>query len=81
MRKVDEENSFTNPEKLSFKCMKKVAGETGLEPATFAVTGRHCNQLNYSPAKKISQGNLKNRVRLVNPNLRQTMRRSLRFTL
>ena len=28
-----------------------MAGETGLEPATFAVTGRRCNQLNYSPAE------------------------------
>lgn len=29
---------------------KKVAGETGLEPAAFCVTGRRYNQLNYSPA-------------------------------
>lgn len=28
---------------------KKVAGETGLEPAAFCVTGRRYNQLNYSP--------------------------------
>lgn len=27
-----------------------MAGETGLEPAAFAVTGRRYNQLNYSPA-------------------------------
>lgn len=28
---------------------EKVAGETGLEPAAFCVTGRRYNQLNYSP--------------------------------
>ena len=28
----------------------KMAGATRLELATFAVTGRHCNQLNYAPA-------------------------------
>ena len=27
----------------------KMAGETGLEPAAFCVTGRRYNQLNYSP--------------------------------
>ena len=27
----------------------KMAGVTGLEPAAFAVTGRRCNQLNYTP--------------------------------
>lgn len=26
-----------------------MAGETGLEPAAFCVTGRRYNQLNYSP--------------------------------
>ena len=29
----------------------KVAGETGLEPATSTVTGWHSNQLSYSPAQ------------------------------
>lgn len=28
-----------------------MAGVTGLEPAASAVTGRRCNQLNYTPAK------------------------------
>jgi hypothetical protein len=27
-----------------------MAGVMGLEPTTFAVTGRRCNQLNYTPA-------------------------------
>ncbi len=31
-----------------------MAGEKGLEPSTYAVTGRRCNQLNYSPAKENS---------------------------
>ncbi len=31
-----------------------MAGETGLEPATSAVTGRRSNQLSYSPGKALS---------------------------
>ncbi len=30
-----------------------MAGETGLEPAAFCVTGRRYNQLNYSPGDPI----------------------------
>ena len=30
--------------------VEKMAGAMGLEPTTFAVTGRHCNRLNYAPA-------------------------------
>ena len=29
---------------------EKLAGATGLEPATSGVTGRHSNQLSYAPA-------------------------------
>ena len=35
---------------ISGKRQKKVARETGLEPATSTVTGWHSNQLSYSPA-------------------------------
>jgi hypothetical protein len=35
--------------KLNF-VRKVMAGATGLEPATFGVTGRRSNQLSYAPA-------------------------------
>ncbi|MEA2541276.1 MAG: hypothetical protein QOH35_2642 [Acidobacteriaceae bacterium] len=31
-----------------------MAGTTGLEPATSAVTGQHSNQLNYVPAMQLN---------------------------
>jgi hypothetical protein len=31
-----------------------MAGTTGLEPATSAVTGQHSNQLNYVPTRQIN---------------------------
>ena len=34
---------------------KEVAGPTGLEPATSAVTGQRSNQLNYGPAEGMSR--------------------------
>jgi hypothetical protein len=35
--------------KTKFAC-EIMAGATGLEPATFGVTGRRSNQLSYAPA-------------------------------
>ncbi len=35
---------------ISLFFLEKVAGVTGLEPATSGVTGRHSNQLSYTPA-------------------------------
>ena len=37
------------------KKRKRVAGTTGLEPATSDVTGRRSNQLNYVPALRVNQ--------------------------
>ena len=32
----------------------------GLEPTTFAVTGRRCNQLNYAPAYQLTENQIEN---------------------
>ena len=37
------------------KPFKRMAGTTGLEPATSAVTGQRSNQLNYVPTRQINQ--------------------------
>ena len=36
--------------------LKKLAGTTGLEPATSCVTGMRSNQLNYVPEKAVTSG-------------------------
>ena len=43
---------LTSPDLLDVgcKCLKELAGTTGLEPAASAVTGQRSNQLNYVPA-------------------------------
>ena len=40
------------PGKDSLQVFEKLAGTTGLEPATSAVTGQRSNQLNYVPARR-----------------------------
>ena len=37
------------------KCLKRMAGTTGLEPAASAVTGQRSNQLNYVPTRQINE--------------------------
>jgi hypothetical protein len=48
--------------KLSRMALRKMAGTTGLEPATSDVTGRRSNQLNYVPVR-----NYVDNVMLANP--------------
>ena len=36
------------------KCLKRMAGTTGLEPAASAVTGQRSNQLNYVPLDNLT---------------------------
>ena len=38
-----------------------MAGVMGLEPTAFAVTGRRCNQLNYTPAIEMSLQGIQSR--------------------
>ena len=48
----------------------KLAGRTGLEPATSGVTGRRSNQLNYHPRMNISVNyGRRNRDRTCDPSL------------
>src|SRR5437764_8618816 len=37
------------------KCLKGMAGTTGLEPAASAVTGQRSNQLDYVPTRQINK--------------------------
>jgi hypothetical protein len=54
-----EQNRCFDELKLDF--WKKMAGVMGLEPTAFAVTGRRCNQLNYTPAIEMSLQGIQSR--------------------
>jgi hypothetical protein len=41
---------------LPIELLKRMAGTTGLEPATSAVTGQRSNQLNYVPPLGVIAG-------------------------
>ena len=46
---AEHETEWTQATELIWK----LAGATGLEPATFGVTGRRSNQLSYAPADAV----------------------------
>jgi hypothetical protein len=48
-----------------------MAGATGLEPATFGVTGRHSNQLSYAPASQAQKERLARKTADVGPGVWQ----------
>jgi len=56
---------------------RKVAGTTGLEPATSDVTGRRSNQLNYVPAKMSRRYSNRNTAGAPSPNRRRKNAASL----
>ena len=47
--------------------LEKMAGVTGLEPATSGVTGRHSNQLSYTPAGCTGNTMFSREVRVIRP--------------
>ena len=59
------------------KLLKRMAGTTGLEPATSDVTGRRSNQLNYVPAKVSRRYSNPNTAGARTPNRRRKKPQSL----
>ena len=58
-----ERKCHPGPETLH---IRKMAGSTGLEPATSGVTGQRSNQLNYDPARVTSNCELQRRLQTAN---------------